>query len=199
MGNFRPAKRGIFSSGVDTASVVSASRTSEGDAEQRWSPKEFRGRQPPPSSSCPCPAWFSRLPRPFLAGAPPRPAVATNRSKDADISPVSPARAPLRRIQRMPSITRRLSIYGRPPCRGWGNFGSKGPIFFHCPSVSNGPARTIGAPLALLPLLIPGFARDNHQVLNGLCWVVQPALVSTALERVLTLSLVCWHPSRCHP
>src|SRR6266446_2065105 len=32
-------------------------------------PKEDRGRRPPPSTSCPCPAWFFRLQRPFFGGS----------------------------------------------------------------------------------------------------------------------------------
>src|SRR5579859_4456791 len=32
-------------------------------------PKEDPGRQPPPSTSCPCPAWFFRLQRPFFGGS----------------------------------------------------------------------------------------------------------------------------------
>src|SRR5579883_1143577 len=78
-------------------------------------------------------------------------------------------RAPLRRIQRMPSSTWRFSIQGRPPRRDLGNFGSKGAIFFHCASVSNGPLRAIGPPSALLTLLISDFAKHNHHLLSGLC------------------------------
>src|SRR3989475_6320690 len=32
-------------------------------------PKEDPGRRPPPSTSCPCPAWFFRLQRPFFGGS----------------------------------------------------------------------------------------------------------------------------------
>ena len=78
-------------------------------------------------------------------------------------------RAPLRRIQRMPSNTRRLSIHGRPPLRCLGGLGSKGAIFCHRASVSNGPERAIGPPSALLTLLISDFAKHNHHLLNGLC------------------------------
>ena len=77
-------------------------------------------------------------------------------------------RAPLRRIQRIPSNTRRFSIQGRPPWRCLGGFGSKGAIFFHCVSVSSGPLRAIDPPLALLILFIHHFAKHNYPVLNGL-------------------------------
>src|SRR5208283_294901 len=40
--------------------------------------------------------------------------------------------APLRRIHKMPSRTRRFSIHGRPPLRCLRGLGSKGAIFFHC-------------------------------------------------------------------
>jgi len=77
-------------------------------------------------------------------------------------------RAPLRRIQRIPSSTRRFSIHGRPPLRCLGGLGSKGAIFFHCASVSNGPDRAIGPPSALLTLLIPHFTKLNHSHFRGL-------------------------------
>src|SRR5437899_1258970 len=52
------------------ASVVSASCVSCGDAEQRCFPK---GRPWPSTTtihtSCPCPAWFFRLQRPFFGGS----------------------------------------------------------------------------------------------------------------------------------
>ncbi len=32
-------------------------------------PKEDPGRRPPPSTSCPCPAWFFRLQGPFFGGS----------------------------------------------------------------------------------------------------------------------------------
>ena len=86
-------------------------------------------------------------------------------------------RAPLRRIHRIPSSTRRFSIHGRPPLRCLGGLGSKGAIFFHCASVSNGPARAIDPPAALLTLLIHDFAKLNHHLLNSLYWVVQQLLV----------------------
>lgn len=43
-------------------------------------------------------------------------------------------RAPVLRIQRIPSSTRRLSAHGRPPLFSCGNSGS---ILFHCPSDKN--------------------------------------------------------------
>jgi len=86
-------------------------------------------------------------------------------------------RAPLRRIHRIPSNTRRFSIHGRPPLRALGGLGSKGAIFFHCASVSNGPDRAIGPPSALLTLLISHFHKFNHSHFNHLSQVVQQLLV----------------------
>jgi hypothetical protein len=89
-------------------------------------------------------------------------------------------RAPLRRIHRIPSSTRRFSIHGRPPWRCRGGLGSKGAIFFHCPSVSNGPHRAIGSPSALLALLISHFRKLNHHHFRGLSTVMQQLLVANA-------------------
>jgi hypothetical protein len=58
-----------------------------------------------------------------------------------------------------------------------GGLGSKGAIFFHCASVSNGPDRAIGPPSALLTLLISHFRLINHSHFNGLFKVVQQLLV----------------------
>src|SRR6266478_196531 len=88
-------------------------------------------------------------------------------------------RAPLRKIHRIPSSTRRFSIHGRPPLRCLGGLGSKGAIFFHCASVSNGPDRAIGPPSALLTLLISHFRLINHSHFNGLFKVVQQLLGET--------------------
>ena len=85
-------------------------------------------------------------------------------------------RAPLRRIHRIPSSTRRFSIHGRPPLRCLGGLGSKGAIFFHCDSVSNGPDRAIGSPSALLILLISYFPQFNHNSFKHLSQVVQQLL-----------------------
>src|SRR6266566_1461201 len=90
-------------------------------------------------------------------------------------------RAPLRRIHKIPSSTRRFSIHGRPPLWCRGGLGSKGAIFFHCASVSNGPARAIDPPATLLTLLIHDFAKLNHHLLNSLYWVVQQLLVNIFL------------------
>ncbi len=87
-------------------------------------------------------------------------------------------RAPLRRIHRIPSSTRRFSIHGRPPRRCLGGLGSKGAILFHCASVSNGPDRAIDPPLALLTPLIPHFAKLNHRLFRPLYWVMQQLLES---------------------
>jgi len=57
-----------------------------------------------------------------------------------------------------------------------GGFGSKGAIFFHCASVSNGPHRAIGPPSALLTSLISYFQKLNHPHFNGLSTVVQQLL-----------------------
>jgi len=57
-----------------------------------------------------------------------------------------------------------------------GGLGSKGAIFFHCASVSNGPDRVIGPPSALLTLLIPHFTKLNHNHFRGLYQVVQQLL-----------------------
>jgi hypothetical protein len=77
-------------------------------------------------------------------------------------------RAPLRRIQRIPSSTRRFSIHGRPPRRFLRGFGSKGAIFFHCASFSNGPDRAIGPPSALLSLLISHLRKINYLLFRSL-------------------------------
>jgi hypothetical protein len=60
--------------------------------------------------------------------------------------------------------------------RGWG---SKGAIFFHCASVSNGPDRAIGPPLALLTLLMHDFGKSNHHHFRHLYQVMQQLLVFT--------------------
>src|SRR6202521_4094358 len=87
-------------------------------------------------------------------------------------------RAPLRRIHRIPSSTRRFSIHGLPPLHCLGGLGSKGAIFFHCASVSNGPDRAIRPPSALLTLLISYFQKLNHHHFNGLSTVVQQLLTT---------------------
>ena len=77
-------------------------------------------------------------------------------------------RAPLRRIHKMPSSTRRFSIHGRPPLRCLRGLGSKGAIFFHCTSVSNGPDRATGPPSALLTLLISHLRKLNYLLFRSL-------------------------------
>jgi hypothetical protein len=54
--------------------------------------------------------------------------------------------------------------------------GSKGAIFFHCASVSNGPDRAIDPPSALLTLLISHFSTLNHNRFRALSQVVQQLL-----------------------
>jgi hypothetical protein len=61
-----------------------------------------------------------------------------------------------------------------------GGWGSKGAIFFHCASVSNGPDRAIGPPSALLTLLIPHFSTRNHRHFRTLSMVMQQLLVMLA-------------------
>jgi hypothetical protein len=56
--------------------------------------------------------------------------------------------------------------------------GSKGAIFFHCASVSNGPDRAIDPPSALLTLLIPHLRKLNHRDFRGLYWVMQQLLIT---------------------
>jgi hypothetical protein len=65
-----------------------------------------------------------------------------------------------------------------------GGLGSKGAIFFHCASVSNGPDRAIGPPSALLTLLIPHFTQLNHSHFRGLSWVMQQLLVTIAFDKL---------------
>jgi hypothetical protein len=48
-------------------------------------------------------------------------------------------RAPVRRIQRMPSAQARAGARGRPPCGDRGFSGNKSAIKDHCSSVSCGP------------------------------------------------------------
>jgi hypothetical protein len=63
-----------------------------------------------------------------------------------------------------------------------GGLGSKGAIFFHCASISNGADRAIRPPSALLTLLISYFRQLNHSHLNGLYKVVQQLLMSWPCE-----------------
>ena len=71
-------------------------------------------------------------------------------------------RAPLRKIQRMPSRTLRAFAGGRPPRRDLRTGGSKGRIFSHWASVSSRPYRAIGPPSALLPDFISYFRQSNN-------------------------------------
>jgi len=77
-------------------------------------------------------------------------------------------RAPLRKIQRMPSRTLRSFAGGLPPCRDLRLFGSKGPIFSHWASVNSRPYRTIGPPLTLLSLVISHFRQSKHHCFSEL-------------------------------
>jgi len=62
--------------------------------------------------------------------------------------------------------------------------GSKGAIFFHCASVSNGPDRAISPPSALLTLLIPHFDARIHYHFRALSTVVQQLLGKLAANMV---------------
>src|ERR1700675_2755215 len=102
----------------------------------------------------------------------PRSSQSRNRRQQVEgcgnFSGMSCQRAPLRRIHRIPSNTQRFSIHGRPPLRCLGGFGSKGAIFCHCASVSNGPERAIGPPSALLILLISHLRKLNYLLFKTL-------------------------------
>lgn len=74
---------------------------------------------------------------------------------DGYLSGRSCHRAPVRRIQRMPSSTRRLSIGRRPPFEDGSCFGSSGSISAHWSSVSNG--------FAFLAIVATPFARDDRR------------------------------------
>jgi hypothetical protein len=76
-------------------------------------------------------------------------------------------RAPLRKIQRMPSRTLRSLALGRPP-RDLRGLGSKGAIFSHWASVSRRPYRAIGPPSALLTNFISHFWQANHYWISSL-------------------------------
>jgi hypothetical protein len=73
-----------------------------------------------------------------------------------------------------------------------GGFGSKGAIFCHCASVSNGPDRAIHPPSALLTLLIPYFQKLNHHHFNRLSTVVQQLLVKSA-PRTASMNIPNFH------
>jgi hypothetical protein len=77
-------------------------------------------------------------------------------------------RAPLRKIQRMPSRTLRSFAGGRPPRRDLRLFGSKGRIFSHWASVSSRPYRAIGPPRALLSPVISYSRQSKHHCSNEL-------------------------------
>src|SRR5574341_478273 len=70
-------------------------------------------------------------------------------------------RAPLYRIQRMPSSTERLSAHGRPPRRLLRRRGSRGRIISHCASLNSRPYRGIRPPLTAF---IYGSGRSNYNV-----------------------------------
>jgi hypothetical protein len=61
--------------------------------------------------------------------------------------------------------------------------GSKGAIFCHCASVSNGRDRAISPPSALLKRLIPHSQKLNHRHFKRLYCVVQQLLDKIFLLR----------------
>ena len=86
-------------------------------------------------------------------------------------------RAPLRKIQRIPSRTLRSFAAGRPPRRDLRTRGNRGRIFSHWASVSSRPYRAIGPPLALLFRVIAHFQQDKHHYFSRLSPVLKQALV----------------------
>src|SRR5579863_353142 len=82
-------------------------------------------------------------------------------------------RAPLRRIQRIPSRTLRSFARGRPRRRDLRSFGSKGAIFSHRASVSSRPYRAMRPPSALLLDFISHFRPSNHHQIRTLYRVLK--------------------------
>jgi hypothetical protein len=82
-------------------------------------------------------------------------------------------RAPLRRIQRIPSSTLRSFARGRPPRRDLRSLGSKGASFSHWASVNRRPYRAMRPPSALLPNLISHFRQTNHHQIRTLYRVLK--------------------------
>jgi len=87
-------------------------------------------------------------------------------------------RAPLRKIQRIPSRTLRSFAAGRPPRRDLRTRGNRGRIFSHWASVSSRPYRAIGPPLALLFRVIAHFQQDKHHYFSRLSTVLKQALAT---------------------
>jgi hypothetical protein len=87
-------------------------------------------------------------------------------------------RAPLRKIQRIPSSTLRSFAAGRPPFGRLGRFGSKGRILSHWASVSSRPYRAIDPPLALLPRFIAHRRQTKHHSFSALYPVLKQVLVT---------------------
>jgi hypothetical protein len=77
-------------------------------------------------------------------------------------------RAPLRKIQSMPSRTLRSFALGRPPYRDLRCFGSKGAICSHWASVSRRPYRATEPPSALLTNFISHFRQPNYHWISSL-------------------------------
>src|SRR5258707_8573279 len=77
-------------------------------------------------------------------------------------------RAPLRRIHRIPSSTRRFSIHGRPPLLGLCGLGRQGASFFHCTSLSQEHDPASGPPSAPLTLLFSPLRKLNYLLFRSL-------------------------------
>jgi hypothetical protein len=92
---------------------------------------------------------------------------------DGNSSGRSCQRAPLRKIQRIPSRTLRSFAGGRPPRQDLRTRGNRGRIFSHWASVSSRPYRAIGPPLALLFRVIAHFQQDKHHYFSQLSPVLK--------------------------
>jgi hypothetical protein len=103
---------------------------------------------------------------------------------DGNSSGRSCQRAPLRKIQRMPSRTLRSFAGGRPPRRDLRIRGNRGQIFSHWASVSSRPYRAIGPPLALLFRVIAHFQQGKHHYFSRLSPVLKQALATASVDAI---------------
>lgn len=136
------------------------------------------------SLHCSCLRWFNsaRNARQIVSQTPCSSQSRSRRQQvagEGNSSGRSCQRAPLRKIQRMPSRTLRSFAGGRPPRRDLRLFGSKGRIFSHWASVSSRPYRAIGPPLALLSALIAHFRQSKHHCFKPLYPVLKQLLART--------------------
>jgi hypothetical protein len=92
---------------------------------------------------------------------------------------ISCHRAPLRRIHKMPSSTRRSFAGGRPPRGRSGRLGSKGRILAHWASVSNRPYRAIGPPPGAVHFGDPPPQKNIYPKFSPLYRVLKWLLVSS--------------------